>query len=169
MFKYAIDGEVHESFILFRDVERTDAATLFHCLTTTLDSLGLSLNQLRGQCYDGASNMRGRYNGVETRVLNVNPKAVYVHCVNHCLNLVLVDTCKSSSECRNFFGLVERLYSFIEASPRRHTIFQCCQRERGNNKPSALKKLIETRLACRCDALRIVKKTLLPSLIPFKK
>ena len=117
VFRYAFDGDVHESFLLFKNVETTDAATLFDHLKETMDSLGLSSSQIRGQCYDGATNMSGRYNSMKIRVLAVNPKALYIHCAKHCLNLVFVDACKSSTKCRNFFGLIQRLNSFLEASP----------------------------------------------------
>ena len=117
VFRYSFDGDVHESFLLFKNVETTDAATLFDHLKETMDSLGLSSSQIRGQWYDGATNMSGRYKSMKIRVLVVNPKALYIHCAKHCLNLVSVDACKSSTKCRNFFGLIQCLYSFTEASP----------------------------------------------------
>ena len=47
----------------------------FALLTDTSLSLGLSLNQVRAQCYDGASNMRGRYSGLAARSL----EACHIH------------------------------------------------------------------------------------------
>ena len=98
VFRYAFNGDVHESFLLSKNIETIDATTLFDCLKETLDLLGLSLSQIRGQCYNGASNMIFRYNSVKIRVLAVNLKARYIHCAYHCLNLVLVDACKSSTK-----------------------------------------------------------------------
>lgn len=39
--------------------------------------------QIRGQGYDGASNMRGEFNGLKAMILRDNPSAHYVHCFAH--------------------------------------------------------------------------------------
>jgi len=38
---------------------------------------------LPGQGYDGASNMRGEFNGVHKLIRDENPYALYVHCFDH--------------------------------------------------------------------------------------
>lgn len=43
----------------------------------------LSLSKVRGQGYDGASNMRGEFNGLKTLILQENSSAYYVHCFAH--------------------------------------------------------------------------------------
>ena len=50
--------------------------------------------------------MTGRYFGLQARVKMESPKALYVHCYAHCLNLVLVDTTKGNKTARNFFGIL---------------------------------------------------------------
>ncbi|XP_042450906.1 uncharacterized protein LOC122035840 [Zingiber officinale] len=68
--------------------------TSSHSLKMAIDALfvqhGLSLSRLRGQGYDGASNMRGEFNGLKSLILQENPFAMYVHCFSHQLQLVLV-------------------------------------------------------------------------------
>ena len=44
---------------------------------------------MRGQGYDGARNMGGKYRGVQARVKELYPLAMYTHCCNHVLNLVI--------------------------------------------------------------------------------
>ncbi|XP_042465663.1 uncharacterized protein LOC122048126 [Zingiber officinale] len=65
-----------------------------HSLKMAIDALfvqhGLSLSRLRGQGYDGASNMRGEFNGLKSLILQENSFAMYVHCFSHQLQLVLV-------------------------------------------------------------------------------
>lgn len=51
----------------------------------------LPLSNSHGQAYDGASNMAGHVTGVAKRVLDEYPKAHFVHCMAHCLNLCLQD------------------------------------------------------------------------------
>ncbi|CAI6375068.1 unnamed protein product [Macrosiphum euphorbiae] len=55
----------------------------------------LDLNNVRGQCYDGAASMRGSYSGAQSRRKEENPLALYVLCYTHILNLCLVDLAKS--------------------------------------------------------------------------
>jgi len=43
-----------------------------------------------GQGYDNGSNMKGKYQGVQKRFLDINPKAFYTPCGCHSLNLVLL-------------------------------------------------------------------------------
>ena len=46
----------------------------------------------------------------------------------HRLNLVVVDTCFRNVTTRNIFGIVEKLYAFIEGSMKRHGLFQDVQK-----------------------------------------
>lgn len=78
--------------------------------------------------YDGASNMSGQYKRLQV-LLQHNSKALYVHCHAHCLNLVLVESAKSSLHFITFFNLVEKLYVFFTASPKRHTAIAQCQQD----------------------------------------
>ena len=75
------------------DVESTDSTTaeaLFQILLRSLSKVGLTTDKLVGQCYDGASNMRGIHAGVQAKVKETQPRAIYCHCYAHCVNLVLV-------------------------------------------------------------------------------
>ena len=60
---------------------------------------------MRGQGYDGASNMASNRVGVQARIRQEAPLAVYVHCNGHCLNLVINKSC-SLPQVRN---VVDRL------------------------------------------------------------
>lgn len=53
------DLEVHEDFIGLYAVNDIRASTIVHTIKDTLIRLNLPLTRCRGQCYDGASNMRG--------------------------------------------------------------------------------------------------------------
>lgn len=46
-----------------------------------------------GQGYDGAANMAGRFKGTQTVVRETYPKALYVHCAAHSLNLAVSAAC----------------------------------------------------------------------------
>ena len=66
-------------------------------LKSKLLELGLDIEHLVGQCYDGASNMSGSGKGVAAKVQEVVPNALYVHCHAHLLNLALQDTLEQGS------------------------------------------------------------------------
>ena len=63
------------------------AETTSSCLKSNIDSLftkyKLSWKQVRGQGYDGASNMRGEFNGLRALIMRENRSAYYVHCFAH--------------------------------------------------------------------------------------
>jgi len=46
------------------------------------------------QSFDGASVMSGRFNGVQAKVKENYPYAIYTHCMAHRVNLVVLDMCK---------------------------------------------------------------------------
>ena len=51
---------------------------------------------LRGQYYDGASNVSAVYKGTQALILKEQPLAYYTHCSSHRLNLV----CKSVAQSK---------------------------------------------------------------------
>ena len=54
----------------------------------------LDIQNIRGQGYDGASNMRGEWNGLQALILNDCPYAYYIHCFAYRLQLALVAASK---------------------------------------------------------------------------
>ena len=68
--------------------------------------------------------MKGKNCGVQARIINMNEKALYVKCVNHSLDLVMVDSAKSSTTAITFFGIMSRLYTIFSSSPARWNILK---------------------------------------------
>jgi len=84
------EGKVVERFLRLQHVESCIAIALKEALVGMLSSHNLSISMLRGQGYDGASNMRGEFNGVQKWIRDENPYAFYVHCFAHQLQLVVL-------------------------------------------------------------------------------
>ena len=85
----------------------------------TLDGLGLNAADVRGQGYDNGFNMKGQSKGVQNRLLQINPKALYMSCACHSLNLTLCDMAKSCRQAISFFGVIQWIYALFSRSTKR--------------------------------------------------
>jgi hypothetical protein len=59
------EGKVMERFLELQHVESCTTTAFKEALVKMLNSHKLPISRLRGQGYDGASNMRGEFNGVQ--------------------------------------------------------------------------------------------------------
>ena len=77
----------------------------------------LSLNDLRAQAYDGASNMFGKNTGVSVQIAAEQPKALSTHCQGHSLNLGIMATMANSKQMKDVMGTVTEIISLQKQSP----------------------------------------------------
>lgn len=91
----------------------SSGASLCEHIVASLEELGIDIQWLVGQSYDGAGNVRGNCAGLKSRILQINPKAQYVWCYGHRLNLVVEKAASCCTEIRNALGLLEELYVFF--------------------------------------------------------
>ncbi|XP_021367373.1 52 kDa repressor of the inhibitor of the protein kinase-like, partial [Mizuhopecten yessoensis] len=89
-----MNNAIREQFLCFLDCECITGEALTKKICDTLQDLDLPIENLRGQGYDGGSNMAGHVKGVQGRIEAINDKAIYVHCAAHCLNLSIVKACQ---------------------------------------------------------------------------
>ncbi|KAL4098360.1 hypothetical protein QTP88_022989 [Uroleucon formosanum] len=95
--RYAVGLESHERFLQFVDVSSgQDANSIVAAIYQCFENLNISMNSLHivAQSYDGASVMSGCLGGVQAKMKEKYPNAIYTHCMAHRLNLVVVDMCK---------------------------------------------------------------------------
>ena len=103
-------------FVLY--LTGTSGQVIADKINLILEKLTLDLNDLRGQGYDGAGNMSGKYNlyrGASAIIQHDYPRELYVHCLSHALNLRVVSAC-SIHAIRNMYGVVEEICLFFNHS-----------------------------------------------------
>ncbi|KAJ8001126.1 hypothetical protein DPEC_G00187990 [Dallia pectoralis] len=113
---------ISEHFVGFLNVLDTTGKGLCESFLGHLETLGLDIANCRGPSYDNGSNMQGKKQGVQKRVLDMNNNALSVPCGSHTLNLVVGDAAKSSLTSISFFGLLQRLYTLFSSSVNRWAI-----------------------------------------------
>ncbi|CAM8986703.1 unnamed protein product [Rhodiola kirilowii] len=117
-------GTVKERFIGVIHVKDTSSASLKNAIDTLFSEHGLSLKSVRGQGYDGASNMKGEFNGLRALISKENSSAYYVHCFAHQLQLVVVAISKKHFEVGDFFDKLSLLLNVVGASCKRRDMIR---------------------------------------------
>ncbi|XP_026379642.1 zinc finger MYM-type protein 1-like [Papaver somniferum] len=105
-----------ERFISMIHVSNTTAISLKTAIDKLFAKHGLSITRLRGQGYDGASNMQSEYNGLKSLILKENKSAYYIHCFAHQLQLALLHVVEDIPEIAAFFTLGSRATKTVGAS-----------------------------------------------------
>jgi hypothetical protein len=95
---------------------------LKRALVEALSDHGLCVANLRGQGYDGASNMRGEFDGLQKIIQDENPYPHYIHCFAHQLQLVVVAISKCCSSIEDFFEYVSLIVNSTSASCKRKDV-----------------------------------------------
>lgn len=109
-----------------------------------LNSCVLDCDFLYGQEYDGAANMAGRLKGAQTIIRSIHPKALYVHCAAHSLNLA-VSSAYNIQSIKNCLGIIEKYYCFFNFPKRNHELLEVINNGDWEPKVKTLKRLCMTR------------------------
>ncbi|XP_050154705.1 uncharacterized protein LOC126628887 [Malus sylvestris] len=123
-------GEAIEKFLGVQHVSSTTSSSLEDVIERLFATTNLSMSKLRGQGYDGASNMKGELNGLKTKILNKYPQAFYIHCFAHQLQLALVFVAKENEDVAYFFINASSLVNLIGSSCKRRDAFREKQQEK---------------------------------------
>ena len=92
--------KVQDKCIGFYSSTSSTSESIANILKDTNIRLGLSMFNLRGKCYDGASNVSAVYKGIQALIQKEQPLAYYTYCSYHRLNLV----CKSVAQSKALLG-----------------------------------------------------------------
>ena len=87
--------------------------------------------------------------GVQKLISQKNPKAKFVNCDNHSLNLVGVHAASEHVFAISFFGVLDSLYNFFQLNN--------AMREIEGGSRAAVKRSSDTRWSARRDAVHVAK------------
>ena len=113
------------------------------------------MNLCRGQGYDGAGTVAGKYKGTSSIISRQYPKALFVHCKSHLWNLCVAPPCEIEL-VRNMMEHVKSVSNFFNIHPK-----HCALLEQQVKKmlPSArhrhLLDVCRTRWVSRIDGLAV--------------
>lgn len=113
-------GFIQECFFDLVYVKDTSAFTLKNKISDVLSHHGLDIQNIHGQGYDGASNMRGEWKGLQALFLNDCPYTYYVHCFAHRLQLALVTASREMVSVHELFTNLNFIINMVGASCKRH-------------------------------------------------
>ena len=157
--------QIHEDLIQFIECDTgITGCALADKMIDTISALGLNLQNLRGQAYDGAGNMSGKTNGAAAIISSSYPLALYLHCASHSLNLAVVKSLDIPC-VRNMIGIVNKVSKFFFAHPKRQRKLEdSISITQPSSTVHKLKDLCRTRWIERIDALKRFK-DLHPSIV----
>ncbi|KAF0708284.1 zinc finger MYM-type protein 1-like, partial [Aphis craccivora] len=149
--------KIKESFLGFFEIHHHGAVDYKNLISQLLHNLGLDINKCKGQGYDGASVMSGIYSGLQKRINDIVPNAMYVHCCAHNLNLVVCDAAKSSDKAMRFFETVQSVFNFFGGSAPRWALLALGEDNATAVRKKVLKKVCATRWEARHNAVFALK------------
>jgi len=110
-------GTVAERLVAVKECAVTSGEKLFEVLTSIFEELQLDWTScLVGQAYDGASNMRGAYHGLQALVREKAESAIYVWCWAHRLSLAVKEAAGCCLDAVDLFANLKKVYNVINGS-----------------------------------------------------
>ncbi|KAK0144203.1 Zinc finger MYM-type protein 1 [Merluccius polli] len=134
----------------FLEAEESTGENLSTLILRRLEELSIPFEDCRGQSYDNGANMKGKRKGVQARLLEKNPRALFVPCRAHTVNLVVADAAKSSADATSYFGYLQKLFTLFSASTQRWSILK-------KHVSTTLKSWSDTRWESRINSVEAVR------------
>ncbi|KAJ3613259.1 hypothetical protein NHX12_019509 [Muraenolepis orangiensis] len=150
MVSVDIKPQVKEHCMGFLEAEASTGEQLSALILKRLEDLNIPFDDCRGQSDDNGANMRGKRKGVQARLLAINPRALFVPCAAHTLNLVVADAARSSQDAIGYFGYLQKMFTLFSASTQRWSILK-------SHVNRTLKSWSDTRWESRVNSVKAVR------------
>ncbi|XP_006148758.2 zinc finger MYM-type protein 1 isoform X2 [Tupaia chinensis] len=107
---------IKERFLGFVAIEEMTGTHLHRTIKTYLQQIGVDLKKIRGQAYDSTTSLRTKFSKIAAEFKKEEPRALYIHCYAHCLDLAVIRFCKEVKELRRALSVLSSLFHTIPAS-----------------------------------------------------
>ena len=107
---------VEESFVDFMKSKGKTQEYISNLILEKVNELGIDIAYWGGLTYNNAALISGKYNGIQKRINNINPKAKFVSCLNNSLYLASVHVSPVTTNSITSFGDVKRLFTLFSSS-----------------------------------------------------
>lgn len=119
---FALNATKTEAFIGFYSTKSTEGEVLYELVKCS--ELNLDRKNIVGIAFDAAADINSVHKGVSPRMEECSRSASTSTFTDSLVpNLALQDTMTQIKPLRNTLGIVQVLYNFLEASPKRHALF----------------------------------------------
>lgn len=149
--RYVKNGSPVERFLEFIQITDHISQSLANTVEQFLTDNIIDIMNCRGQSYDNANNMAGPYGGLQAKISDINPLAIFIPCAAHSLNLVGRNAISKDKRATDFFQLVESLYHHFVYSEYRWNQLKSQLTDKGE---FTLKRATGTRWSAKHDAIR---------------
>ncbi|CAI6377299.1 unnamed protein product [Macrosiphum euphorbiae] len=150
-------GVIEERLLALETASDATGQGLFNTFCTITSKYDINWEKhLCAQSFDGAASMQGIYSGLRSFIQHKNPRAIYVWYFAHILNLVVVDTCDSCTDTKNFFGDVQSLVFFLKARKRAAVFIECQKKMYKDERVLRLKSFSDTRWTSHGKVLNVI-------------
>ena len=106
-------------FIQIVPMKRADAESIHSALVECLREKSMPLNKITGMGFDGTATFSGSRTGVQTRLREQSPHAIFVHCHCHQLQLACVQAANATAGIKHVYVTLTTLWKFFHFSPKR--------------------------------------------------
>uniref|UniRef100_A0A8C9PZW7 Zinc finger MYM-type containing 1 n=1 Tax=Spermophilus dauricus TaxID=99837 RepID=A0A8C9PZW7_SPEDA len=115
---------IKERFLGFVNIEKMTGTHLHRNIKTYLQQIGVDFNKICGQSYDSTTNLRVKFNKIAAEFRKEEPRALYIHCYAHFLDLAVIRFCKEVKELRCALNTLSSLFNTIHMSGEMLANFQ---------------------------------------------
>ena len=161
-------GNIEEHFLGLVPLDSCTAEHISAKLVEFMDRKGIQATKIRGQGYDGASTMSGKKSGVQLRMrATCSPKALYIHCRAHTLQLALVESSVSIPAVKSVIATMMTIWKTFHFSPKKAARLREIQAVL-NHPTLKMIKPSDTRWAAYQRCVNAVQKSLKPLVETFE-
>ena len=116
-----------EHFLGLVSLSSCDAASISAALKAFLADSDIDAGKLRGQGYDGTATFSGTKHGVQMRIHTLAPRALFVHCRAHVLQLSCISAARCLPCLKKVFATLMSVWKMFHYSPKKFSALKKMQ------------------------------------------